>query len=215
QPDRLAETSPIADAATTEIASSETHLVEIAGPAPRAAATDAAPDSVEVPVTATTATTTTTGGFNVVAEHTVESGDSPAKIAVKFYGPKEGNRLVNINRLMAANNITNPTRLRIGQKLVIPALPDGPERLVAMHPDSFVRTDGAATPAASTARTQTRQAPGTREYVVVQGDSLWAIAAKSLGSGARYREILKLNSDRLGSDGSRLTVGMKLRIPAQ
>jgi len=151
-------------------------------------------------------------------EYTVVSGDSPAKIAMKFYGPVEGNRLVNVDRLMTANNIKDATKLKVGQKIIIPALPRGPETLISENPGTFTRVDG------TTPRTETRtptsasdtSATGnTKEYVVAQGDSLWTIAAKNLGSGIRYKEILKLNSGKLGSDGSRLAVGMKLRIPAQ
>lgn len=55
---------------------------------------------------------------------------------------------------------------------------------------------------------------GITEYTVQSGDYLYKIAAKKLGDGDRYTEILKLNSDILeGSD--RLQVGMKLKIPKQ
>ena len=211
EPDRLTETAPVADAATIGAASSETHLVEISSPVAPVVSVDTTADSAGAPVTSATEE------FKVAAEYVIESGDSPAKIAMKFYGPEEGNRLVNVDRLMAANKITDPTRLMVGKKLIIPALPDGPERLVATHPDTFVRTGSTATAttATSTTKTQTGQTPSTKEYVVVQGDSLWTIAARTLGSGTRYKEILKLNSDRLGSDGSKLMVGMKLRVPAQ
>jgi len=159
-------------------------------------------------------------------EYVVQSGDSPAKIAAKFYGPEEGNRLVNIDKLMAANKIGDATKLKVGQKLVIPALPSGPEKLAVLHPESFVKTDKTSTKAVTSAKTEVKKdsqdvktepakPANTREYTVASGDSLWTISAKMLGSGNRYKEILKLNSDKLGSDGSKLAVGMKLRIPAK
>ena len=46
-------------------------------------------------------------------------------------------------------------------------------------------------------------------YVVVKGDSLWAIAQKKLGNGARYKEIKRLNW--LTSDT--IHTGQKLKIP--
>ena len=49
----------------------------------------------------------------------------------------------------------------------------------------------------------------TREYMVVKGDSLWGIAQKLLGSGARYTEIVKLN----GLKTSMIYPGQKLKIP--
>lgn len=46
-------------------------------------------------------------------------------------------------------------------------------------------------------------------YTVVKGDTLWGIAAKKLGSGARYKEIKTLNS--LSSDT--IYAGQKLKMP--
>lgn len=60
----------------------------------------------------------------------------------------------------------------------------------------------------------------TRTHVVRDGDSLWSIAEKNLGDGARYPEIAKLNYGRQQPDGQRLTqgheinVGWVLRLPA-
>lgn len=48
-----------------------------------------------------------------------------------------------------------------------------------------------------------------REYTVVKGDSLWAIAQKLLGSGTRYTEIVKLNN----LTSNTIYSGQKLKIP--
>ena len=48
-------------------------------------------------------------------------------------------------------------------------------------------------------------------YTVKKGDTLWDIAKKHLGSGARYTEIVKLN----GLKTSVITVGQKLKIPTE
>jgi LysM repeat protein len=45
-------------------------------------------------------------------------------------------------------------------------------------------------------------------YVVVKGDSLWAIAQKKLGNGARYKEIKSLN----GLTSDTIHAGQKLKI---
>lgn len=56
------------------------------------------------------------------------------------------------------------------------------------------------------------QPSGNRLYDVQDGDTLWSIAARELGSGKRHAEILALNRDRLGKDGT-LRVGATLRLP--
>lgn len=54
-------------------------------------------------------------------------------------------------------------------------------------------------------------APATRTYTVKKGDSLWAIAAKQLGNGSRYKEIKDLN----GLKGDTIYAGQVLKIPAE
>lgn len=51
---------------------------------------------------------------------------------------------------------------------------------------------------------------GEEVYTVVAGDTLWGIAQKKLGSGARWQEISKLN----GLTSSTIVVGQKLKIPS-
>ena len=51
-------------------------------------------------------------------------------------------------------------------------------------------------------------------YTVQKGDSLYAIAAETLGSGARWREIFEANKDRIGA-GYLLTPGQRLAVPTQ
>ena len=48
-----------------------------------------------------------------------------------------------------------------------------------------------------------------RVHTVAKGDTLWDIAVKYLGKGARYTEIVKLNNLKTTT----LTVGQKLKIP--
>jgi len=50
-------------------------------------------------------------------------------------------------------------------------------------------------------------------HTVVKGDSLWKIAEKTLGSGARYPEIFEANRPML-SDPDKIYPGQMLRIPA-
>ena len=56
------------------------------------------------------------------------------------------------------------------------------------------------------------ETPTTTEYrvhTVVKGDTLWGIAAKYLGSGGRYGEIVSLN----GLKSNVIITGQKLNIP--
>ena len=52
-------------------------------------------------------------------------------------------------------------------------------------------------------------APAYTEYTVKKGDSLWRIAAKHLGRGTRYKEIMTAN----GMTSDRLKVGQQIKIP--
>ncbi len=49
-------------------------------------------------------------------------------------------------------------------------------------------------------------------HEVVSGDTLWAIAQKTLGNGARYPEIFEANKPML-SDPDKIYPGQRLRIP--
>lgn len=50
-------------------------------------------------------------------------------------------------------------------------------------------------------------------YTVREGDSLYRIAARTLGDGNRWREIQQLNPDQVGTDGI-INEGMKLKLPS-
>jgi len=61
------------------------------------------------------------------------------------------------------------------------------------------------------------EAPGTAEpvfHTVAKGDTLWKISEKTLGSGARYKEIFEANRPML-SDPDKIYPGQVLRIPAK
>jgi len=65
-------------------------------------------------------------------------------------------------------------------------------------------------PAAASA--ESTQEKGT-EYIVREGDNLWSIARKELGSGTRYREILALNPHITRNQP--LPIGAVLKLPAR
>ena len=51
-------------------------------------------------------------------------------------------------------------------------------------------------------------------HTVVKGDNLWKISEKTLGSGARYKEIFEANRPML-TDPDKIYPGQVLRIPAK
>ncbi|WP_417721597.1 peptidoglycan-binding protein LysM [Salipiger sp.] len=51
-------------------------------------------------------------------------------------------------------------------------------------------------------------------HTVEKGDSLWKIAEKTLGNGARYQEIFEANKPML-SDPDKIYPGQVLRIPTE
>ena len=70
-------------------------------------------------------------------------------------------------------------------------------------------------PAGRTAGSHSNQeaTADSRLHLVQKGETLSSIAAKTLGSGARFREIFEANQDQL-KDPNDLRVGMKLQIPS-
>lgn len=55
--------------------------------------------------------------------------------------------------------------------------------------------------------------PQPKVHVLKSGETLWALAQKYLGNGARWREIANLNGIK-DSQVRRLPVGMKIQIPS-
>jgi nucleoid-associated protein YgaU len=143
--------------------------------------------------------------------YVVEAGDVLATVAKKAYGPEEGNRLVNVNRIFEANrdSLKSPDEIVVGQKLVIPPLPGAkPDATLSQAVFEKVEQIGKR----NVAEVQAPK-PGGTVYVVQDGDSLWKIASSQLGSGARWEEIVKLNTDTLKSKDATLVIGMQLKLP--
>jgi len=145
----------------------------------------------------------------------VVSGDSLGSIAKKVYGPVEGNKRANVTKIFEANRtlLKSPDFINVGQKLVIPRLPKASVKkdkgLLSGSLFEKVKSMGFKATAEGTPAKESG-----RFYTVAEGDSLWAISAKQLGSGVRYKEISQLNSDVLPSEDD-LRVGIRLRLPAQ
>jgi len=120
---------------------------------------------------------TTAGG----SEYVVVKGDSLAKIA-----KKNG---VTLKALQAANSGVVPTKLKIGQKLTIPA-------------GGKTSTDAATPSVAAGGDT------GGATYVVKSGDTLTKIAKKN---GTTAKALQAAN----GLTTTKIKVGQKLKIPSK
>ena len=114
------------------------------------------------------------------AEYVVVHGDTLAKIA-----KKNG---VSLSALKAANPGVEPTKLKIGQKLAIPA--------------------GGTAPAASGASVAPDTGMGGETYTVKSGDSLTKIAKAHGTTVKAIKAENNLNTDHI-------KVGQKLKIPAK
>lgn len=149
--------------------------------------------------------------------YVVADGDNLGAIAKKFYGPEEGNKQANVTRIFQANRalLKSPHEIYVGQKLVIPPLPastPGKGKTDSSFSSTlFEKVKSIGRKALSTDSPKTEQAG---LYVVREGDSLWKIAAEQLGSGSRFTEIAKLNTDII-DDGDNILVGMRLRLPTR
>jgi len=55
--------------------------------------------------------------------------------------------------------------------------------------------------------------PSPKTYTVKPGDTLWAIAKRTLGDGSRWREIYNVNVEVIGKNPSLIFPGQVLRIP--
>jgi len=139
-------------------------------------------------------------------------------IARKFYGPEQGNKKINIDRIFDVNKtlLKSPDEVFVGQKLTIPSpattLEMETEETKSTFADSIiekVKSIGKKHLAAPPEKTE-QSVP----YIVQDDDNLWRIAVEQLGDGSRYKEISKLNANVLKNEND-LTVGMLLRMPAR
>lgn len=124
----------------------------------------------------------------------VASGDSLYTISQKLYGtPKQ------VNAILSANPGLNPKRLKVGQTLKLPDVTGSPASSITSTslsaPVSLMSTSSAKT------------------YKVQAGDTLNKIAKVAYGQSSAWEKIYSANKSAIGSDPSRLKVGMVLQLP--
>ena len=137
-------------------------------------------------------------------------------VARKFYGPEQGNKKINIDRIYEANKnlLKSPDEIFVGQKLTIPPLTNLQAEIKetgSTFADSILEKVKSIGKNLSNRPEKEEQ---TVPYIVQEDDNLWRIAVKKLGDGSRYKEISRLNTNIIKNEND-LTVGMLLRMPAR
>ena len=118
--------------------------------------------------------------------HTVGDGETLQDISKIHFGTTR-----RWNEIARINNIKNPARIRKGMQLRLPGIET--TRPVPTQPAKTTRT-------------------ASRSYEVQDGDTLIAIAQKTLGSTTRWVDIQKLNNISGPSD---IQPGQSLKLPAR
>ena len=127
--------------------------------------------------------------------YVVQNGDYLAKISKKFN--------VTIASIKRLNPSIKKDIVRVGQKLKLPGKID-----VGVQTAPVAATAAAPAKKAVAKKSYTPYTGATKEYVVVNGDTLGSIA---YGNGINIRQLKELNG--LATDS--LKIGQKLKIPAE
>jgi len=123
--------------------------------------------------------------------HVVQGGETLSHISQKYYGTSRKWRTI-----LEANKdvLSDPKLLRPDMKLTIPAIE-------------------VATVAVSSRPALSASSTASRTYKVQKGDTLFRIAMKCYEDGAKWRDILKANEDRISDPKRDVRPGMSLVIP--
>ena len=116
-------------------------------------------------------------GFAEDVIHIIEKGDTLYSISKKYNTP--------VDSILKKNNLSDPSKIKIGQKLIIPA----------------------ASSAKNDKKTNTKTNSEELTHVIQKGDTLYALAKKF---GVKFSDILKLNGL---SEKTPLKIGQILKIP--
>ncbi len=114
--------------------------------------------------------------------HAIAKNETLAEISQKYYGTAK-----NWKKIVEANPGLEPRSMKVGQKIIIPAVSG-----TAAAPGEAPTVSGS-----------------DRTYTVKSGDSYYTIAKKQLGSANRWKEIEKLN----GIGPEELHVGQVIKLP--
>jgi LysM repeat protein len=128
--------------------------------------------------------------------HTVVKGDNPEKIAAKYYNKKSlATKLVKYNGI-------EPTKLKVGQTIKVPDITVLDPSAVPQVIDTPAQSLAVIAPAPAEAKYKT--------VTVKKGDTLWSIAARSLGNGSKSKQIIALNPGLTAE--SKLKLGSSIKV---
>ena len=135
-------------------------------------------------------------GSRQATTHTIKSGETFSTIAATYYGNARYHKLIT-----AANPKVDPTHLKIGQVIALPALDAKAE---------------SSKPAASSSKAVADDKPidTKTQYRVQSGDNLHRICVKLYGDPKKVDEVYALNKSAIGSDPAKLKLGMILKLPS-
>jgi len=180
-------TPPTAGATSSPPAAGTGSMTETTRPSDTGTAatpTTTPPAAAGAVVGETTAPPPGTGTTPEPKVHVVAKGDTLWGLGVKYYGDgTKGKIILQANKAV----IADPEVLRIGQKLIIP-------------PAVAPVTQGASARA------------GDEEHTLTKKDTLWSLAQKYYGDGAKWKRILQANQDII-KDERHLPVGKTIVIP--
>jgi nucleoid-associated protein YgaU len=151
------------------------------------------------PVTEGTLRSTDAAQLASAKTHVVKAGETYSKISQELFGTSRY-----YARIEQANPNIDPTRLKPGMAITIPAI------------DTTAAAPKAATPAAVAAQTATaaeKAIDPKTEYKVQPGDNLHNISLRLYGKADRMEKIYELNKATIGDDMARLKVGQVLKLP--
>lgn len=147
-----------------------------------------------------------------IKTHTVQSGDNFSRLAVKYYGSSRYTDFI-----MQANPDVDPRRMRVGQKIAIPPLPD------QAKPESTAVAAAEPSPAAITpnARAASLMAPPEpaptltekRTYKVRSGEGWEELAQRFLGNSNRWPELFEYNKEWVPGNFNVLPEGTVIKLP--
>jgi LysM repeat protein len=153
------------------------------------------------PATAAPATSATTSASN--GRYTVQSGDTLSTIGLRFG--------VAWTEIASANDLTEESIIQIGQVLIIPgaASSAGTEADAAAASSGAAATPDESDTAAESVTPPRTTTPSGATYTVVEGDTLFGIAARY---GLTWEELADANGL---SESDFLQIGQALVIPGQ